>query len=67
MCEPAMMPQPESTLAELTDHIQIRRFGGQTHGSGGQSRLAVEPGAPEARAGQEVCDRFQAIEKTGAF
>jgi hypothetical protein len=61
MGESAVMAQAKTRASELGDDIQVRRFGGQTHGGGGQSCLAIESCASEASAEQKVRDGFQAF------
>ena len=43
------------------NNVEIRGFGGEGQRERGQSRLAVESGASQAGAGQEVGDGFQAV------
>ncbi len=43
------------------DDVDIGRFGGEREGEGGEAGGAVESGAAETRAGEEVGDGFHAF------
>ena len=55
-----MMRKTERRAFDARKNIQIRCFGGKCKRERGERRLAIQPGAPQARPGQEVSDRFQA-------
>ena len=61
MCEPAMMPEPNSRPPETPNNVKIGRFGRQSQRERGKRRFAIEPGATQACAGQKVSDGFQAV------
>jgi hypothetical protein len=61
MSEAAVMLEAEDRPMELSDDVEIRRFGCQGHGSGRQRSFAIESGAPQTGARQEVGDRFQVV------
>jgi len=58
--ESAMMRKTERRAFHARENIQIRCFGGKCKRERGERRLAIQPGASQARPGQEVSDRFQA-------
>ncbi len=58
-----MVCKTEYRSPKSTKHVEVGRFGGQCHRGGRQGRLAIETGASQARAGQEVCDWFQVSPK----
>jgi hypothetical protein len=59
MGKAAMMREAKNPSLKLAEHVQIRRFGGQRHRSGGESRLAIQSGSSHASAGQKVSNGFQ--------
>ena len=61
MREAAMMREAKSPPPETSDNVHIRRFGGQSERKSRERRFAIEPGATQACAGQEVSDGFQAV------
>ena len=63
MGESAMMGEAKSGAADTAKHIEVRRFGGERQRESGQSSLAIEAGAPQTCAGQEVGNGFQAVSK----
>ena len=60
MRESAMMRKTERRALHPRENIQVRCFGGERECERGERRLAIQPGAPQARPGQEVSNRFQA-------
>ncbi len=54
-----MMGKAKDRIFEIGHNVYVGRFGCQRHGGCGQSGLAVEASAAQARAGQEVGDGFQ--------
>jgi len=56
----AMVREGESWTSEAAEDVEVGGFSGEREREGGQSGLAVEAGASQACAGQEVGDRFQA-------
>ncbi len=63
MGKAAMMGEAKSGAADSAEHIEVWRFGGERERERGQRGLAVESGASQAGAGQEVGDGFQAVKK----
>ena len=63
MCKSAMVREAEGGAAEAAEDIEIWCFGSQRERECRQRGLAVEPGTPQAGAGQEVSDGFQAVRK----
>src|SRR4051794_11730575 len=61
MSEAAVVLEANRSSPELADHVEVWSLSGQSKRQGGERCLAVEPGTPDARAGQEVSDRFQAV------
>jgi Protein of unknown function (DUF1569) len=61
MGESTMMCESEDRSVKLTHDIQVGRFGGQRQSRGGQRRLAIKSGSPQAGAGKEMSDRFQSF------
>ena len=61
MSEPAMMLKSDCPSEETANHVKISRFGRQSQRERRKRRFAIEPSAPQARAGQKVSDRFQAV------
>ena len=61
MREPAMMLETKCPSPETANDIEVRRFGRQSQRERRKRRFAIEPSAPQARAGQKVSDRFQAV------
>ena len=61
MGESAMVGEAEGRAAKSADHVEVGRFGRQRQSERGQRRLAVQSGASQAGAGQEVSKRFQAV------
>jgi hypothetical protein len=61
MSEAAMMGEAEDRAFEIAEDIEIRRFRGQRGSGRGQSRPAIQPGASQACAGEEVSDGFQFV------
>ena len=59
MGKTAMVGKAEDRILEIPQDVDVRRFGCQRHCGRGQRRLAIEPGTPQARARQKMCDRFQ--------
>src|SRR5208337_518325 len=64
MGKAAMMGEAKHRPFEVGEHVEVGGLSGQGDGRGRQSGFAVQPGAPETSAGQEMCDRFQGIEFT---
>src|SRR5277367_1289767 len=62
MGEAAMMGERKGGTAEAAEHVKIGRFGSQGESEGSQGGLAIESGAPQASAGQEVGDGFQGLD-----
>jgi hypothetical protein len=58
-----MVREAEGGATEAAEDVQVRGFGGERERERGQRGFAVEPGAPQAGAGQEVSDGFQAVRK----
>jgi hypothetical protein len=58
-----MVREAESGPAQTAEDIEIWCFGGERERECRQRGLAIESGASQARAGQEVSDGFQAIKK----
>ncbi len=56
-----MVGEAEGGTAQAAENIEIGGFGGEREGERGQRGLAVEAGASEAGAGQEVGQGFQAV------
>ncbi len=63
MCKAAMVREAEGGAAEAAEDIKVWSFGGERERESRQRGLAVEPGAPQAGAGQEVSDGFQVVKK----
>ena len=63
MGESAVVGKAEDWAPEAAEHVQVRRFRGKRQHGGRQCCLAIQPGAPQARAGQEVSDGFQSLSK----
>jgi hypothetical protein len=63
MRKATMMREPERRAAETAEDVQVWSFGGERERKRSQSSLAVEPGASQAGAGQEVGDGFQAVKR----
>lgn len=63
MGESAMMGEAESRSADAAEDVEVWRFGGERQRERGQRSLAIESGAPQACAGQEVGNGFQAVSK----
>ncbi len=61
--EAAMMLKGDQRPAEAPRDVEVRRFGGQGHGQRGICGLAVEAGAAQACAGEEVGDGFHRFVK----
>ncbi len=61
MRKSAVMREAESSPAETAQDVEIGRLGSQRKSERGERRLAIESGASDTRAGQKVCDRFQAV------
>jgi len=59
--EAAMMGEGEGWTAEAAEDIKIGSLGGERQRKRGQRRLAVESGAAQACAGQEMGDGFQVV------
>lgn len=59
MRKTAMMGKAECRAAQTSEDIQIRSLRCERHGGCCQRRLAVQPGASQTRASQEVGERFQ--------
>lgn len=55
----SVMREPEDAPFEVADNVDIGRFRPEHHRDGRERSLAVEPGAAQARAGQEMGDGFQ--------
>ncbi len=62
MRESAMVLEPECASAETRKDIKVGRLRSEREGQRRERRLAVEPGAPQACAGQEMSDGFQEVE-----
>ena len=58
MGEAAMMLEGDQRSAKAPQHIEVGRFRGQRHGQRGICGLAIEAGAAQACAGEEVGDWF---------
>ncbi len=56
--EAAMMLERDQRSAKAPQDIEVGGFGGQGHGQRGVRGLAIEAGAAQACAGEEVGDRF---------
>jgi len=54
MGEAAMVSEPEDWIFEISYDVDVRCFGRQCHGGGGQSRLAIETGASQASTSEKV-------------
>ena len=61
MGEAAVVSEAKGPAAKTSNDVEIRRLCGERQRERGERRLAVESGAPQARAGQEVGDGFQAV------
>ena len=61
MGESAMVGEAERRAANAAEHVEVGSLGGERERERGQSGLAVEPGASQASAGQEVSDGFQVV------
>ncbi len=61
MGETAMVGKAENRIPEVSQDVDISRFGRQRHRGRSQRRLAIEPGACETGAGQKVSDRLQSF------
>jgi hypothetical protein len=59
--ESTMMLEADCPSQKTANHVKIRRFGRQSQRERRKRRFAIEPSAPQARAGQKVSDRFQAV------
>src|ERR1700722_19371056 len=66
MAKSAMMCEAENPAFDLAEHVQVGRFGGQSNRSCGQRSLAIESGAPQTGAGQEVGKGFQSVLRPGS-
>lgn len=61
MRESPVMGKAECSSSKTAQDVEIGRFRSQRESKRGERRLAIEPGAPHTRAGQKVCDWFQAV------
>ena len=59
MCEAAVVSKAVNRPMKSRKDIKVRRFGGECHGCRGKRGFAIESGAGEYCAGQEVCDGLQ--------
>ena len=55
----AMMGKAEYWSLQVSQHIDVRRFGRQGERRCSQCCLAIQPGSRDTGAGQQVGDRFQ--------
>ena len=62
MGKAAMVCESKSTSPELANDVQVGDLGSKRKRKRRQRRLTIEAGASHARAGQEVGNRFQAVE-----
>ncbi len=46
---------------KLPENIEVGGFGGQHRGESGVGRLAIEAGAPDAGAGEEMCEGLHRV------
>jgi hypothetical protein len=58
-----MMREAERGAAEAAEDVEVWSFGGERERERGQRGLAVEPGASQARASQEVGNGFQSVKR----
>ena len=63
MSEAAMVGKGESRATEASENVEVGSFGGEGERERGQRGLTVESDTPEASAGQEVGNGFQAVRK----
>ena len=63
MREAAMVGETEGGAADAAEDIEVWGFGGEGERERGERGLAVESGASQACAGQEVGDGFQSVSK----
>ena len=61
-----MMCEGENPAFKLAEHVQVRCFGSQCDRGRGQCRFAIESGASQTRAGQEMGERFQSVLRSGS-
>lgn len=61
MGEAAVMRKVVDRAFESPEYVEIGRFSGQGHRRSGECGLAVESGAAQNSAGEEMGDRFQAF------
>jgi hypothetical protein len=58
-----MVSEAEGAAVKGSEDIQVRGFGGEGQRERGERGLAIESGAPEAGAGQEMSEGFQAVRR----
>lgn len=63
MGEATMMGETECAPAKASENVEIGSFRRKRKRQRGKRCLAVQPGAPHARAEQEVGDGFQAVRR----
>ncbi len=56
-----MVLEPGHRSSEIGHHIDIRCFGGQDKGEGGQAGLAIQSRSADAGPGKKMSNRFQLI------
>jgi len=61
MGKAAMMGETEGRTAETAEYVEIGRLGGERKGERSQRSLAVESGAAQARAREEMRYGFQGL------
>ena len=61
MREATMMGKTEGGSAQTAEYVEVWGFGGERERKRGQGGLAIESGASQTSAGQEVSDGFQAV------
>jgi hypothetical protein len=59
MGESAMMSEPKHGPFKSPEHVQVRSFRGQRHGSGRQRSFSVESRSRQNCASQKMSDWFQ--------
>jgi hypothetical protein len=57
----AMMGKTLDRASKVMKHVEVRDFGGHSHGHSSQRRSAIESSATQASTGQKMSDGFQAF------
>ena len=53
------MGKTEYRAPEAANHVEVWGLGSKRHGSSGEGGAPIEPGSPQAGAGQKMGQRFQ--------